>query len=137
MAVVLVAATRSACYSDDMLDQGKITSIDRALFAIRRFYNRTRGAYVLSWSHDRITILGYSIMSRQAIAALYSKQALANIRAGLQASEYKEVDQVLAIISTLPKPELPDGLFSDRQMIEHGIRLVWNRYYVFTVGTER
>jgi hypothetical protein len=111
--------------------------MDRTLFAVRTFYNRTLGAYVLSWSHDRVTILGYSIMSKQAIAALYSKQALANLRAGLQAGEYREVDQVLEIISTLPRPELPDGLFSERQMIKHGIRLVWNRYYIFTVGTDR
>lgn len=107
-----------------------ITIADRALFAMRRFYNRTFGAHVLSWSHDRLTIFGISIMSKQTVDALHSKQARENLKAGLSADEYREVCQALAMISVLPRPELPDG-FSDRQRIEHGIRLVCNRFYVF------
>jgi hypothetical protein len=110
----------------------KITVMDRALFAMRRFYNRTFGAHVLGWNHDRLTILGISIMSKQAVDALYSKQAHENVKAGLSAGEFREVCQALAMISVLPRPELPDGTFSDRQKAEHGIRLVWHRFYVFS-----
>jgi hypothetical protein len=110
----------------------KITFADRALFACRRFYNRTVGVYVLSWSHDRLTIFGYSIISKQTVDALHSKQARENLRAGLSDDACREVCQALEMISVLPKLDLPDGTFSDRQMAEHGISLVWNRFYVFT-----
>lgn len=108
-----------------------ITNADRALFAVRRFYNRTFGAHVFGWSHDRVTIFGYSIMSKHAVDALHSAQACENLRAGLSDDEYREVRQALAIINVLPKPELPDGTFSDRQKAECGIRLVWKRIYIF------
>jgi len=45
----------------------EITKADRALFGMRRFYNRTLGRHVLGWSHDRLTIFGYSIMSKHAV----------------------------------------------------------------------
>ncbi|MFZ6864340.1 hypothetical protein ACO0K7_17050 [Undibacterium sp. Ji67W] len=109
----------------------RITVMDRALFAACRFYNRTFGVHVLSWSHDRLTIFGISIMAKHAVDALHSKQAHQNLRAGLSDDEYQEVCQALAMISILPKPALPDGSFSDRQKADYGIRLVWKRYYVF------
>jgi hypothetical protein len=109
----------------------EITKTDRALFGMRRFYNRTLGTHVLGWSHDRLTIFGYSIMSKHAVDALYSKQASENLKAGLSADEYREVCQVLAMIRVLPRPDLTDGSFSDRQKAEYGIRLVWNRLYIF------
>lgn len=116
-----------------VIDVGlKITIADRVLFAARRFYNRTFGAHVLGWSHERLMILGYSIMSKHAVDALYSKQASENLKAGLSADEYREVCQALKMISVLPRPDLPDGTFSDRQNAEHGIRLVWNRFYIFS-----
>jgi hypothetical protein len=108
-----------------------ITKTDRALFAVRRFYNRTFGAHVLNWSHDRFAIFGYSITLKRDVDALHSMQARENLRAGLSADEYREVRQVLAMISVLPQPEQPDGSFSDRQKAEYGIRLIWNRLYIF------
>lgn len=110
----------------------KITIADRALFVVRRFYNRTFGAHVLSWSHDRLMIFGISIMSKHAVDMLNSKKARDNLHAGLSTDEYREVCVALAMISVLPRSEQPDGSFSDRQQVEHSIRLVWNRFYVFT-----
>jgi uncharacterized membrane protein (DUF4010 family) len=116
-----------------VLEDGlKITVADRVLFAVRRFYNRTFGAHVLNWSNDRLTIFGISIMTKNAVVALHSKQACENLRAGLSNDEYREVWEALAMISVLPWPSLPDGTFSDMQKAEHGIRLVWHRFYVFS-----
>ncbi|QJD91248.1 hypothetical protein HH213_14910 [Duganella dendranthematis] len=109
----------------------KITVMDRVLFASRRFYNRTVGAHIISWSNDRLTIFGISIMSKSALDMLNSKQASENLKAGVSAEEHLEVRQALAMISVPPKPELPDGTFSDRQKAEDGICLVWSRFYVF------
>lgn len=110
----------------------KITVMDRALFAMRRFYNRTFGAHAIGWSHDRLTIFGFSIMSKQTVDALHSKPASENIKAGLSAGEYLEVWQALAMISVLPEPDLPYGTFSDRLMPCSAICLVWHRFYVFS-----
>ena len=110
----------------------KITVMDRTLFAMRRFYNRTFGAYVIGWSHDRLTIFGISVMSKQTVDALYSTQARKNLRAGLSDDAYREVCQALLMIGVLPRPELPGGSFSDRQKTEYGIRLIWNRLYIFS-----
>ena len=111
----------------------ELSRLDRILFLARRIYNRTVGTYIFGWTHDRLMIFGYSIMPKLAVTTLYSKQGLANLRTGLQVGQYREVDQALEIVSVLPKPELPDGLFSERQMAEHGIWLFWNRYYVFSI----
>jgi hypothetical protein len=109
----------------------EITEADRLLFTARRFYNRTLGAYVLGWSHDQLTIFGYTIVPKHTVNALHSKQARENLKAGLSDDEYREVCQTLAMISVLPRPDLPDGSFSDRQKAEYGIWLVWNRLYIF------
>lgn len=109
----------------------KISIADRVLFACRRFYNRTVGAHIIRWGNDRLTIFGISIMSKLAIDALHSAQAYSNLKDGLSSSEYREVYQALAMISVLPTPDLPDGTFSNRQMAEHRITLVWNRFYIF------
>jgi hypothetical protein len=62
---------------------------------------------------------------------LYSKQASENLKSGLSVDEYREVCQALAMIRVLPRPDLPGGSFSGRQKAEYGIRLVWNRLYIF------
>ena len=112
----------------------EISSLDHALFAMRRFYNCTVGRYIIGWHHDRLTIFGISIMLKSTADELYSAEARVNLKAGLTDDEYREVCRALDMVNVLPRPELPNGLFSDRQKAEHGIRLVGNRYYVFTTS---
>jgi hypothetical protein len=110
----------------------KIDLTDRVFFAVRRFYNRTVGAYVLNWTHNRLMIFGISIMLKSTVDALNSQQARNNLKAGLSADEHRELCQALRIASVLPDADMPDGAFSDRRKAEYGIRLFWNHFYIFS-----
>lgn len=109
----------------------EISSLDRALSAVRRFYNHTVGQHIIGWHHDRITIFGISIMLKSTVDELCSAEARANLKTGLADNEYREVCRAFDMVSVLPRPELPDGSFSDQQKTEHGIKLVWNHFYIF------
>lgn len=138
LGVASAMAIRSVCCSDEYSDRAKhsednmtISFMDRSLFAGRRFYNRTVGAHVLNWSHNTLTILGYSLMLKRTVDALQAPQARKNMKAGLSTDEYLVVCQALKFVSVLPEPDMPNSTFSERRKAEYGIRLLWNYVYVF------
>lgn len=139
LGIASAMATRSVCCSDEYRDRTKhgedemsVSFMDRSLFSGRRFYNRTVGAHVLNWSHNTLSILGFSLMLKSTVDALHSPQARKNMKAGLSTDEYLVVCQALKFVSVLPEPDMPDGTFSDRRKAEYGILLLWNYVYVFS-----
>lgn len=108
----------------------EITIADRMIFTIRRIYNRTVGKYIFSCDYCGPTIFGISVISKQRVEMMFSKEADSNLKDGLSAEEYRSLRDTFDSIRILPRPGLPNFTFTETQKYEHNIHSIGS-YYIF------
>ena len=108
-----------------------ITALDRALFTIRKMYNRTIGEYIISRGIYGLTLLGFSFISKRTLEGKFSKESVDALREGLTDAQFQEFCLNTGWFQTFPRPGLPEYCYTESQLAEYGIIPFGKNFYIF------
>lgn len=114
-----------------MIDEMKISFWARALFTIRKMYNRTIGEYIIRWDIYGLTLFGFSFISKRTLADKFSKESVDRLRGGLTDAEFQEFCMNTGWFQTFPRPGLPNYVYTERQLADYGIIPFGDHFYIF------
>jgi len=114
-----------------MTDEPKNSFLDRALFTIRKMYNRTIGEYIISWGIYGLTLFGFSFISKRTLEGKFSKESVDSLREGMTDVQFQEFCTNTGWFQTFPRPSLPEYRYTESQLNDYGIIPFGKNFYIF------
>ena len=114
-----------------MSDEIKIAFWVRALFTIRKMYNRTIGEYIIRWDIYGVTIFGYSFISKRTLEDKFSKKSVDRFREMFTDAQFQEFCMNTGWYNKFPRPGLPNYVYTESQLADYGIILFGKNFYIF------